>query len=152
MTDLAAIALPLRTWTVTPDYGGSPVVWERDGRAEGLFLGECKIHAHDSHDLFPTELADALNAWSECFARQVLFSSMDWESFHREGLRLSAEIAVWVAELNVIVRYMPASEDLRFRGMELAYIWMDSYNAAQCIERHVDDEDMKSLERLFFPT
>lgn len=114
---------PLRTWTVYPDYGNAPIIWEQLGLAMGPRVGDLLLHASDMENIVPDPLGKEFDDWG-CAWESTDPEKMDWLSFHQEGLRLSALLALWVAPLNIMVRYSPPYEDTRFDAHDSEY-WME---------------------------
>ena len=60
----------------------------------------------------------------------ILVYEIDWLTFHQEALRLTALLALWVAQFNIFVRYHSPYEDVRFAAHE-SDTWMTPSNVAQ---------------------
>lgn len=120
----------LRTWTVYPDYGGMPLIWELEGIAKDTFLGSLSLHADETLDFMPDSLSTAFQEWAQVWESSKP-ENIDWQSFHKEGLRLSALLALWTADANILVRYSIAFEDSRFGRGGGPDMWMTPTNVAQ---------------------
>lgn len=113
---------PLRTWTVFLDYGGAPLIWEQDGQAMQPYVGSMLLHASEMKDIVPDPMGAQFDALG-CVWESSNPDDIDWLTFHQEGLRLTALLALWVAQFNILVRYHPPYEDNRFNAYE-SDIWM----------------------------
>lgn len=114
MTD-TPFEFPLLTWTVYLDYGGAPLVWQREGHVQGRGVGSLQLHAGDMAEYVPDPMGqefDELGCIWE--SDNTMGKKIDWLTFHQEALRLTALLALWVAQFNIFVRYQPPYEDSRF--------------------------------------
>lgn len=120
---------PLQTWTVMLDYGGAPLVWSQDGKAVNRYVGMLLLDAHALTDFVPEplgrEFAHVGHVWRSNDA-----SNIDWLLFNAEILRLSALLALWVAEFNIMVRCHSISEDTRAWHNEGTQ-WMNPFAVSQ---------------------
>lgn len=130
---------PLRTWTVYPDYGNAPIVWAQPGLASGPAVGSLLLHASDMEDILPDPLGKEFDHWG-CAWESIDPEKMDWLSFHQEGLRLTALLALWVAPLNIMVRYSPPYEDTRFDAHD-SECWMEPSAVARLAQGQPDIQD-----------
>ena len=120
---------PLQTWTIFLDYGGAPVVWTRDGKATSTGVGMLLLHAYEMSLYVPEPLGTQFDNWGATW-ESTDAKEIDWLFFHQEGLRMSALLALWVAQFNIMIRYCPPYEDSRFNAYN-SEIWMDPGTVAR---------------------
>lgn len=105
---------PIRTWTIYPDYGNSPIVWERVGIPDSR-VGTLVMSYFELHDYLPDDLANDLGQWYKNWLKTVRSSfapgSYDWQSFYQDGLHIAARMALWLADLGIVVRMSMSGED-----------------------------------------
>lgn len=115
---------PLRTWTVFFDYGGAPLVWTQEGRAKSRGVGGLELHAQDMADIVPDPMGAQFDELGCTFeSDSTMGEKIDWLTFQQEALRLTALLALWVAQFNILVRYSFPYEDGRFPGYD-SQVWM----------------------------
>ena len=136
------------TWTVYPDYGGAPIVWTSPGLADGPRLGELLLHASDMESIVPAPLGAQFDDWG-CAWESMEPQQIDWLFFHQEGLRMSALLALWVAQFNIYVRYVPPYEDGRFSAHDNEVFMTPGHVARLAKGLPSLEEDRESWEALF---
>lgn len=115
---------PLLTWTVYFDYGCAPLIWQQEGHASSPSVGMMCLHASEMEDIVPAPMGAQFDALGCDFESSSDGQDIDWLTFHQEALRLSALLALWVAQFNILVRYSPPYEDGRFAAYDNE-VWMD---------------------------
>ena len=136
------------TWTIYPDYGGAAIVWASPGLANGPSLGMLQFHASDMADIVPDPLGAQFDAWG-CAWESMEPQQIDWLFFHQEGLRMSALLALWVAQFNIYVRYVPPYEDGRFSAHDSELFMNPSNVARNACGMPSLEEDPESWRALF---
>lgn len=119
----------LKTWTVYFDYGNAPLIWERDGLAVGPGVGMLCLHASEMNEIVPDPMGKEFDDLG-CTWESSIPDEIDWLFFHQEAMRLSALLALWVAQFNIMIRYSPPYEDGRFRAYN-SELWMDPGTVAR---------------------
>ena len=120
---------PVRTWTVYWDYGGAPLIWDQEGQTVQTYVGVLLLHAGDMDTIVPDPMGKQFDDLG-CVWESSDTAKIDWLTFHQEALRLTALLALWVAQFNIFVRYHAPYEDNRFAAHDCD-TWMTPSNVAR---------------------
>ena len=137
----------LRTWTIYPDYGNAPIVWERTGIPDSR-VGHLVLGLMDLEEYFLPDLAQGLRRWYEDWERMEHTSQFcDWQTFYIDGLDWAAQMALWVADVGIAVRFSMNSEDVA--GGQGPDIWMTPTNTARYLRAPQDAASEHALSDLW---
>ena len=87
------------------------------------------LHAQDMNTILPDPLGQQFDDLG-CTWESSNPDEIDWLTFHQEALRLTALLALWVAQFNIFVRYHPPYEDSRFEAHN-SDTWMTPSNVSR---------------------
>ena len=137
----------LRTWTIYPDYGNAPIVWEREGIPDSR-VGHLVLSLMDLEEYLHQDLANGMRRWYEDWERMEYTSLYcDWQTFYRDGLDLAAQMALWVADVGIAVRLSMNSEDMVVgQGPD---IWLTPTNTRRYLRKPTNAESEQALSALW---
>lgn len=137
----------LRTWTIYPDYGNAPLVWEWNGIPDSR-VGHLVLELLDLEAYFLPDLVEGLRRWYKDWERMEHTSQLcDWQTFYLDGLDLAARMALWVADVGIAIRFSMNSEDLE--GGQGPDIWMTPTNTIRYLRAPLDAASGHSLSALW---
>ncbi len=149
-------------WTVMNDYGGfqPPLVWARSWHSEEFpfheNVGLVHLFSDNISSVVPAALAARWARWADAFEKDTHQHQLDWDAHHQEGLCLTAQLALWCASSDVVVRYSFPFEDPERQAYPCVYMTPEyvRHIATECqsdeqLQQYIHDDHYLALDRLW---